>query len=178
MSSSNCHLTLLIYISFLLKKEFAYIYIHIHTCIGRYHVLCCAKLLQSCLILCDPMDCSSPGFSVHEILQARIPEWVAISSSRASSWSRNRTHISCASCIGKRVLYPCTTKEVLLSKIQIRSDQSLSRVRLFDPMNCSLPGASVHGISQARIPEWVAISFSRVSSWSRDQTQVSSIGRR
>ena len=85
MSSSNCHLTLLIYISFLLKKEFAYIYIHIHTCLGRYHVLCCAKLLQSCLILCDPMDYSSPGFSVHEILQARILEWVALSSSRGSS---------------------------------------------------------------------------------------------
>ena len=87
--------------------------------------------VQQCPTLCDPMDCSSSGFSVHEILQARIPKWVAISSSRASSWSRNRTHISCTSCIGKQVLYPCTTKEVLLSKIQIRSDQSLSRVRLF-----------------------------------------------
>ena len=37
---------------------------------------------QSCLILCDPMDCSPPGFSVHGIFQARIPEWVAISYSR------------------------------------------------------------------------------------------------
>ena len=41
-----------------------------------------------------------------------------------------------------------------------------------DPMDCSLPGSSVHGISQARILEWVAISFSRGFSWSRDQTQV------
>ena len=40
------------------------------------------KLLQSCAILFDPMDCSPPGFSVHRILQARIPEWVAMSSSR------------------------------------------------------------------------------------------------
>ena len=37
-----------------------------------------AKLLQSCLTLGDPMDCSLPGFSVHEILQARILEWVAM----------------------------------------------------------------------------------------------------
>ena len=34
-----------------------------------------AKLLQSCLTLCDPIDCSSPGSSVHGILQARILEW-------------------------------------------------------------------------------------------------------
>ena len=40
-------------------------------------ILVCA---QSCLTLCDPMDCSSPGSSVHRIFQARILEWVAISS--------------------------------------------------------------------------------------------------
>ena len=39
----------------------------------------CAKLLQSCLILCDPMNCSPPGSSFHGILHARIVEWVAIS---------------------------------------------------------------------------------------------------
>ena len=42
----------------------------------------CAKLCQSCLTLCNPMDCSPPGYSVHGILQARILQWVAISSSR------------------------------------------------------------------------------------------------
>ena len=42
-----------------------------------------------------------------------------------------------------------------------------------DPMDCSLPGSSVHGIFQARVLEWVAISFSRGSSQPRDQTQVS-----
>ena len=51
--------------------------------------------------------------------------------------------------------------------------QSLSHVWLFDPMDCSLRGSSVHGVSQARILEWVAISFSRESSRPRDQTQVS-----
>ena len=46
------------------------------------------------------------------------------------------------------------------------------------PMDCSPPGSSVHGISQARVLEWVAISFSRCSSWHRDRTHVSCIGRR
>ena len=45
-----------------------------------------AKSIQSCPTLCDPMDCSLPGFSVHGILQARTPEWVAISFSNASKW--------------------------------------------------------------------------------------------
>ena len=45
-----------------------------------------AKSLQSCPTLCDPMDCSLPGFSVHGILQARTLEWVAISFSNAWKW--------------------------------------------------------------------------------------------
>ena len=49
---------------------------------------------QSYLILCDPMDCSPPGFSVHGILQARVLEWVAIPFSRGSSRSRDRTQVS------------------------------------------------------------------------------------
>ena len=53
-----------------------------------------------------------------------------------------------------------------------------SRVRLCDPMDCSPPGSLVHGIFQAWILEWVAVSFSRGSSWPRDQTWVScAIGR-
>ena len=68
-------------------------------------VCVCAKSLQSCLTLCDPMDCSPPGSSVHGILQARILEGVAISSSRGSSQSRDRTCVSYVSCIGRQVLY-------------------------------------------------------------------------
>ena len=49
---------------------------------------------KSCLTLCDPMDHSPPGSSVHGILQARIPEWVAMPSSRGSSWPRDWTHVS------------------------------------------------------------------------------------
>ena len=48
-------------------------------------VFVCAKSLQSCLTLLDLMDCSLPGSSVHGILQARILEWIATSSSRGSS---------------------------------------------------------------------------------------------
>ena len=55
--------------------------------------------------------------------------------------------------------------------------QSLSHLSLCDPMDCSLPGSSVPGISQARILEWVAISFSRVPSLPRDETCISCIGR-
>ena len=54
-----------------------------------------AKLLQSCVTLCDRIDYSPLGSSVHGILQARIPEWIAMSFSRGSSQLRNRTHISC-----------------------------------------------------------------------------------
>ena len=50
---------------------------------------------QSCPILCDPMDCSPPGSSVHGILQAKIVEWVAIPSSRGSSQPRDQTQVSC-----------------------------------------------------------------------------------
>ena len=49
---------------------------------------------QSCLTLCDPMDCSWPGPSVHGILQARILEWAAMPSSRGSSHLRDRTQVS------------------------------------------------------------------------------------
>ena len=64
-----------------------------------------AKSLQSCLTLCDPMNCSLPGSSVHRILQARILEWVAVPSSRGSSQTRAWTHFSRVSCIGRWVCY-------------------------------------------------------------------------
>ena len=53
-----------------------------------------ALVIQSCLPLCDPMDSSPPGSSVHGILQARILEWVAMPFSRGSSWCRDRTPAS------------------------------------------------------------------------------------
>ena len=63
----------------------------------------CVSVTQSCLALCNPVDCSLPGFSVHEISQARILEWVAISSSRRSSRPhRDGTCVCYVSCIAGR----------------------------------------------------------------------------
>ena len=55
----------------------------------------CAKLLQLCPTLCNPMDCSPTGFSVHGIFQARILKWVAISFARGSSQPRDQTCVCC-----------------------------------------------------------------------------------
>ena len=65
-------------------------------------------VIQSCPILCDPMNCSPLGSSVHGILQARMLEWVAIPSSRGSSWPRDWT---CVSCVGKLILHCWATRE-------------------------------------------------------------------
>ena len=54
-----------------------------------------SRVVQLCPTFCDPVDCSPPGSSVHEILQARILEWVAISFSRGSSQPRDRTQVFC-----------------------------------------------------------------------------------
>ena len=61
-----------------------YIYTHTYMCVCM-RMCACAQSLQLCLILCNPMDYSPPGSSVHGILQARILEWVAMASSRGSS---------------------------------------------------------------------------------------------
>ena len=53
-----------------------------------------SEVAQSCLTVCDPVDCSPPGSSIHGILQARILAWVAISFSRGSSQPRDRTQVS------------------------------------------------------------------------------------
>ena len=50
---------------------------------------------QSCPTLCDPIDCSLPGSSVHGLLQATVQEWVVISFSRGSSQPRDQTQVSC-----------------------------------------------------------------------------------
>ena len=59
---------------------------------------------QTCLSLCDPMDCSPQGSSVHGIFQERIAEWIIISYSRESSWPRNWTCVLCISCMGSQIL--------------------------------------------------------------------------
>ena len=96
-----------------------------------------AKWCQSCLTLCDPIDCSSPGSSVPGILQARTLEWVAIAFSSAWKW-----------------------------KVKSESEVAQSCPTLHDPMDCSPPGSSVHGILQGRVgQDWVtSLSLSNVTS--------------
>ena len=91
---------LLIYLSSHQKKlEFAFIIL------SGFPLCMHAKLFQSCPALYNTMDCSPSGSSVHGIFQARILEWFAMSSSRGSSWARNWTYVSHASCIGRQILY-------------------------------------------------------------------------
>ena len=61
----------------------------------RELLIVCALVSQSCLTLCDPVDCSLPGSTVHGVFQARILESVATSFSRESSQPSNRTQVSC-----------------------------------------------------------------------------------
>ena len=80
-----------------------------HMCMSLHACMHACSVAQSYSTLCDLTDCSPPGSSVHEIFQARILEWVAISSSRGSSRIRGRTHVSCVSCIGKQILHHWAT---------------------------------------------------------------------
>ena len=87
-----------------LLNEWTFITIHAHNCSNNntYMCMCPRSVTRSCLTLCDPMDRSPPGSSVCGVSQARILEWVAISSSRGSSWPRDLT---CVSWTGRWVLY-------------------------------------------------------------------------
>ena len=76
-----------------------------------------SEVAQSCLTLCDSMDCSPPGFSTHGVFQARIMEGVAISFSRGSSPPRDRTQVSCIE--GRRFTL-WATREVLKIRRSIR----------------------------------------------------------
>ena len=150
---------------------------------------------SSCPTLCDPMDCSPPGSSVHGILQARVLEWVAMSFSRGSSRPRDQTQVSCLAgrfftdwaktdiwihpsppltawkTLGKSVSY----RESVCQMCSVYAHSLQSCLIPCDPIDCSLPGSSVHGILQARVLEWVAMPSSRGSSRPRDWTWVSCV---
>ena len=125
---------------------------------------------------CDSMDYRPPGSSVHGILQARLLEWVAFSppGDLPDPGSNTRLlHLRWQ--VDSLRLAPPRKPFRALERKKVKL---LSRVTLCDPVDCSLPGSSVHGILQARILEWVTISFSRGSSRLRDRTRVSHIGGR
>ena len=120
----------------------------------RSPVLCVCSVAQSCSTLCQPTDCGPPVSSVHGIFQAGILEWVAISFSRGSSWPRDWT---CIFCIGRCILYHW----IIITDAPVLCLVAQSCLTLCNPMHYSPPGSSVHGIIQARVLEWVAISFFR-----------------
>ena len=105
-----------------------------------------AKSLKSCPTLCDPMDFSLPAPYAHGILQERILEWGC--------------HAFLQGTFPTQALSMCFLR---LLQWQSESEVTQSRLTLCDPMDCSPPGSSIHGIFQARILEWVAISFFRGS---------------
>ena len=134
------------------------------------HAAAAAKSLQSCPILCDPIDSSLPGSSVPGILQARILEWVAISFSNACVHAKSLQSRP-ALCNPMDSSSPGSSVQGILQArilewvaISSSSEYScVSRSVVYDslrPHDCSPPGSSVHEILQARILEWVAISFS------------------
>ena len=128
--------------------------------------MCCCSVAQSYLTLCDPLDCSPQGPSVHGILQARILEWVAIFSSRGSSQARNQAQVSC---IGRRILYCWATSEgddapfsfLILPVKQPSSLSSLQFITLINSdkhrsvqLSCSVVPDSLQpcGLQHTRLP--------------------------
>ena len=111
-----------------------------------------ARSLLSCLTVCNPMDYSPSGSSVHGILQARIVKWVAISSSRGSFWSTDRTQSLLYWQVGSLPLSHPGSPDRSLDVAVI---QSHSCVDSLQP----------HGLRHARIPLSFAISRSPLSWW-------------
>ena len=110
------------------------------------------------------MDCSPPGSSVHEIFQARILEWVAISFSRASSRPRDRTHVSCTAAdsllteLQRKPHSPVRFYLPIYLSVQF-SSVAQSCPTLCDHMNRSMPGLPVHH----QLPEFTQTHGHRVS---------------
>ena len=114
------------------------------------------KLLQSCATLCDPMDCNPLGSSVHGILQARILEWVAMPSSRASSRPRDRTCVSCSTGrffttepSGEPYMYPCCLH-------QKWDTEYFHLAKRFPPASNSTPGNPRSGVPH--YPIWLPVT--------------------
>ena len=97
------------------------------------------------------MDCNSPGSSVHGISQARILEWIVISSFRGSSWPRDWTGVSYVSCIGRRVLYHWVTRDALNARFHIGGG------------NCSCLGQTYRNL-YFRPLFWKYVSYLRINS--------------
>ena len=132
-----------------------------------YHCMV-VLVTQLCPNHCDPMDCSPPGSFVHEFSRQEYYSGLPF----PFPGDLPNPGIKSGS--------PALQADSLPSEPPGKPSITLERVAqlcltLCDPIDCSPAGSSVHGILQARILEWVAISFSRGSSKLGDQTQVSCI---
>ena len=135
-----------------------------------------AKSFQSCPTLCDPIDGSPPGSAIPRILQARTLEWVAISFSNAWKWKMKGKSLS-------RVwlfVTPWTAAYQAPPSMGFSRQEYWSGLPLPSPkvtQSCPTLAAPwiIHGILQARIPEWGSLSLLQGISRPRDQTQVSRI---
>ena len=99
--------------------------------------LCVCSVAHSCPTLCDPMDCSPPGASVPGILQAWILEWVAMPSSRGSSWPRIWTCASCVSCIAGRFFTAQPPGKPLVSQTPWKFYELLKNLSEAGPFACN-----------------------------------------
>ena len=110
-----------------------------------------------CPAVCVSMDCSPPASSVHGILQARILEWVAIlNTTNPDCVTFSKTNDLMKSLIinSQKLCLSCIKRSCCCCLV------AQSCPTLCNPMDCRPPGSSVPGILQARILEWVAVSFS------------------
>ena len=81
-----------------------------------------SEVTKSCLTLCEHMECSPPGSSIHGIFQARVLEWIAISFCRGSSWTRDWTQVSCIA--GRRFTF-WATRELHKVDLKLLEDHSI-----------------------------------------------------
>ena len=124
---------------------------------------CRCLVTKSHPTLCKLIDCSPPGSSVHGIPQARIQEWVVVSFSRGSSQHKSRAHVfSTADFLPLNHGGSPTAPDLwggpegeVSQKVKVFISETYPT--LCDPMDCGLPGSSVHGILQVRVLEWVAM---------------------
>ena len=118
------------------------------------------------------MDCSPSGSSGHGLSQARILEWVAISFSRVSSWLRDGTPISC---LAGRFFTSESPGKLFILPVAAAATSFQSCPTLCNTIDGSPPGYPIPGILQARILEWIAISFSNAWKWKVKVKSLSSL---